>query len=175
MRRFALLLLLVPLLSVLPVHAASWKAFHSRQLAFSLRYPPGWHVSESYVPGNRQVVFGYQGRSNYSLTVQLLPVHPARSIGQTLRRVMTYERSTGQVLVSGKGWKSAAIGRYPAMVAVTKPPTEGGVSVAQAIYVTQSRKHVYTIVDVAYAQHAPSSPHNFPSVYRQMLSSLRFQ
>ena len=61
------------------------------------------------------------------------------------------------------------------MVAVLRnPPTEGGVTIANAVYVAQWRSHVYEVTLFAEHRPAPSTLGQFPAVYLQILSTWRF-
>jgi hypothetical protein len=154
------------------VHAAGWRPYLSHKYGFALRYPAGWHVTSSYLPGSKQVAFGIQGKTPYSLTVVVLPFGPQRSLDRVVQRFKTYVRTTGQT-VAGAHWSPVRVGKSKAMATVERPSTEGGVSLAEGLYLTQSRSRTFEIIAIAYGHPAPAKLGSFPVVYKQMLAAWR--
>lgn len=173
-RRFVLVVLLLVLTSPASAFAGSWHVFRSGPLGLAIRYPGNWHAVPSYLPSSRQVQLGFAGRTNYSLTIQALPIKPARTLLIVMRRFHQYEQRSHQLLGRVQ-WRAARVGGHPARGTISRPATEGGVAMAEALYVTQSRHHVYQITEVAYSQRPPKSLARFPAIYQHILSTLRFR
>lgn len=175
MRRLALLLLVSVLLIPASAFAGSWRLFRGTSLALTVRYPSSWRAAVSNVPGAHQVVLGYTGNANYSLTIQVLPIKPAGNLHVMLQHFTAYEQRNHGPLSGRHNWQTARSGTHPAMATIVRPSTEGGVAMAQALYVTQSRHHVYAITEVAFSHPSPSNLGSFPKIYRQILQTLRFR
>lgn len=174
MRRLAVLLLLLVLAAPASVFAGSWRLFQSRPLALSVRYPRTWHAVASYLPGDDQVQLGHAGPTNYSLTIQALPIKPAGKFVAVMQRFHQYQRRTHQS--PGRvHWRTVRVGGHLAGGTISRPPTEGGVAMADALYVMRSRHHVYEITEVAYGHPSPANLARFPAVYQHILSTLRFK
>lgn len=171
---FSLLGLLLALTAPASAFAGSWRLFRSAPLALTVRYPRAWRATPSYLPGNKQVQLGYSGRVNFSLTIQALPIKPAGKLVVAFNRFRGYEQRNHQSL-AGMRWRVARVGGHVARGAISRPATEGGVAMAEALYVTQSRHHVYEITEVAYSHPTPASLARFPAIYQHILSTLRFR
>lgn len=174
MRRFVLALLLIVLAAPASTFASSWRVFRSGPLGLEVRYPRTWHAVPSYLPGNTQVQLGYAGRTNYSLTIQVLPIKPAGKFVAVMRRFNQYQQRTHQSL-GRMHWRTVRVGGQVARGTIVRPPTEGGVAIADALYVIRSRHHVYEITEAAYSHPLPSSLPRFPAIYQRILSTLRFR
>ena len=169
MRRFLPLVLLAGLAFPLIASASSWRQFSSKSFGFSVKYPAGWILSKTDVP--QQVSIQHTGSKTYSLQISVIPVKPARTIGATMARVKAYAVSRGDASLRSVRWSATSLGGRPALAGVLHPPTEGGVAIADGIYVAASKKHVYELTSVAYGARSLAQ---FPSVYRTMLSSWHF-
>ncbi len=175
MRRLALVILVCTLVVPASAFAGSWRLFRGGSLGLTVRYPSTWHIAASYVSSSRQVTLGYSGRTNYSLMIQVLPIKPAGNLRVTLQRSIAYEQHSAGTLSGHLNWRPARVGIHPSIATIVRPSTEGGVAMAEAIYVTQSRHHVYVITEVAYSHPSPSNLGRFPAVYRQILQTLQFR
>ena len=160
-----------------PYRSGGWHSFSSKKLGFAFRYPSGWRLvrgSVGFQPAT-QVVVSYQGRTNYQLNAIVLPIKAGPSLTQTMKRFLAYERTATQSTMYDQiRWTSPTLGGQPAKAGVLRPPTEGGVAIADAIYISQWRSRVYEVVLTSNRSPAPSQPSQFPSIYRQILSTWRF-
>ncbi len=157
--------------------SSTWHTFSSKRLGFAFRYPPGWKLIPSSVAPQaaRQVIVWYQGRSNYQLNASLLPFKADRTLLATLKRFLAYERSiTQSTMYAQIRWTSASLGGKPALAGVLRPPTEGGVAVANGIYLSQWRSRVYEVIITSTRSPALSQLGQFPSIYRKILATWRF-
>ena len=164
MRRLAPIAALVLLATPLHVSAKSWQTFRSPNLAFSVQYPPGWHVTGSATVGPVGLQSG-----TYSINIQVLPVRPASSIQQTTRQVTRTDPTFARVQ-----WTRTTLGGRPAMVGVDSPPTEGGVPISDGIYISGWRGRVYEVIFAAYHKPAVRRLSQFPAVYGQIFRTWRF-
>ena len=169
MRRYLGVLALAAALVPAGALAASWHHFSSKSFGFSVKYPSGWTVTQTAIP--QQVSIQRSGTPAYSVQVSVPGVKAGANIARTLFNVKAFELSRGNAPFAPAHWTQATIRGHPAMVALVRPSTEGGVAVSDAIYVTSSRTHVYEITTVAYGA---SSLSKFPSVYGKILKSWRF-
>jgi hypothetical protein len=170
MRRFALPALLLLILLPATAGAASWRSYASRSLGVSLKIPSNWSVNTP--PGletSPSVVLSYAGRPPYAITIAMTGIKPARSLASTVKLVMAHDPS-----LRGIHWSKASIGGKPALAGVSVPQTEGGVGLANGIYVTSTKGHVYSITILAFHRPPPTRLSQFPAIYRQILGTLRF-
>jgi hypothetical protein len=174
MRRLILVLLVTVFLLPAPANAASWHSFTSKSLGFALRYPPGWHAVPSATLTGQQVVFSYQARQLYAVTVSVLNLTPGSSPQKTLQRFLSYEKRASGTQYSAMHWSSATFAGKKAEAGISAPPTEGGVTISQGIYVVGGKRHVYAVALTAYAKRPLARLSQFPAVYRQILATWRF-
>jgi hypothetical protein len=154
--------------------SVAWRTYSSKKLGFTLRYPTNWSVLSATGPGNQQVLLS-QRTTSYGLTITVLPIGVEPTIRSTLQRYMTYQQQLHNAIFSRIRWSQTSIGGWPAMVGVARSPaTEGGITVSDAVYVTQSRSHVYQIVAVSYHRPPLSQLSQFPAIYGQILKTWRF-
>jgi hypothetical protein len=151
-----------------------WRSFSSKTLGFSLSYPKAWKLTASNISIGGQASLSYAGRTNYGLTIFVIPIRPARFLRNTLSSFLAYERSMHITAYAQLHWTLSSVAGHPAMAAVAKPATEGGAPISDGIYLTQSTRHVYQIEFVAYHKPPLSRLSQFPAVYSQILRTLRF-
>jgi hypothetical protein len=174
MRRVAFVVILAVWLASGSAAASSWRLFKSTQFGFSVRFPSTWKVSSSSASFNRQVLFVDRGHSNDSVSVFLLPIHPASSITSTVKRYESYEAGMQNTVYAHLSWVTTSLAGKPARFGVARPPTEGGVPVSDGVYVAQSRSRVYQITLTSYSTRPLSRPSQFPTIYARILSTWRF-
>ena len=172
MRRALILTILAAALVPGVTSAASWRHYSSKVLGFTIKYPSDWKVLQS--APSQPVSIQRSGSTVYSITVAVLPIKPSHSIAATMARTRSYEHQIGNTTFASIHWQQVRVGGKPGMAGVLRPPTEGGVPVANGIYVLASRAHVYQVTVVAFEKPAPKTLSRFPSVYRQILGSWRY-
>ncbi|MGI8825465.1 MAG: hypothetical protein ACR2JC_07455 [Chloroflexota bacterium] len=163
MRRFVPLLFMGLLAAPLPALAGSWYTYHSNRMAFSLRYPPSWRVTG---PVTGPIVVAGPA---LSMNIQILPLRPAPSMRQTVSAVGRYDQALSRLR-----WTRTSLGGRPAMSSVLSPPTEGGVTLSDGVYISASRGHVYEVLFVTYHKPPTRRLARFPAVYGQILHTWRF-
>jgi len=188
MHRVLFAVFLATLVAPLDVSARSWQSaahkgatpwyhFSDKKLGFAFRYPPNWRLTNSNLPTTfpKSISLSYQGTTTYALTASLLALPAGRLLGDTLNRFIATARSNRSTLVATARWARTSLGGIPSMVTIVKgPPTEGGVTVSNAIYIARWRARVYEITLFCQRRPAPSSLTQFPSVYLHILSTWRF-
>jgi hypothetical protein len=158
-------------------HSNPWRTFASKKLGFSFRYPSTWTLNSGGVApqAGSQVEIAHQGRSIYQMIALLLPIKAERTLPQTMKRFLAYEQAATQsTMFNHIRWAPTTVGRSPALVGIMRLPTEGGVAVSNAIFVTQSRTRAYQITLTSNRSPAPTGISQFPSVYTQILATWRF-
>jgi hypothetical protein len=173
-RRFVLVFLFLALFAPASAVAASWHEFKSGPLGLAVKYPATWRAVPSYLPGSKQVELGYSGRTNYSLTIQAIPIKPAKTLLIVMHRFNQFEQRNRQSL-GGVHWRMVRVGGHPAWGTISRPATEGGVAMSEGLFVMQSRHHVYEITEIAYSHPPPASLARFPGIYGHILATLRFR
>jgi hypothetical protein len=174
MRRLLFALVLLILAAPTTASASSWHQFSSKKLGFSVQYPPTWHLVKGTQGGVPQVTLTYQHGQLFLVSISVLPIKGSSSRTQTLSRFIRYEKGTGNLTLTSIQWKAVKLGGKQASSGVVRPQTEGGVGLAQGIYVASSGARVYEITLVAYGKHPPVNITRFPSIYRQILGTWRF-
>lgn len=165
------------LLTLLPAaaQAASWHTFRSRAMGFQVRYPSGWVVTPTNIPGAMRVALGERS-GQHSVTVQLVPVRAQRAISASARAVAQYHlRTTGDPSYRNMHWTVVRFGHVTAEAAVTRPiQTEGGLTEVTGIIITQYGRRVYEIDLAGFGRPTPRAITQFPAVYRAVLASWSF-
>ncbi|MGH2443868.1 MAG: hypothetical protein ACRDFX_12005 [Chloroflexota bacterium] len=154
--------------------AASWQHFVSKSLGFSLRYPRGWSRHAVDQLGSRQLLLSNRKNQAYAFSVTIIPIKAGASSAQTLHRFVRYERGLGNTTLASIHWSKAQVGHRAAESGVLRPATEGGVGLAQGVYVASWKSRVYEISVTAYGKHVPSKLGGFPAVYARILATWRF-
>lgn len=186
-RRVLVLILLAALLAPAGAAASSkhstkpqpkgvaWRTYSNKKLGFSLRYPGNWRLTPSSTSLNAQVLLSYSGKTPYGLTITVLPMSVRPTLGATLQQFIALQQQQNNMIFARIKWTSASVGGKPAMAGVARSPaTEGGISISDAVYVTQSRSHVFQILAVSYHRPPLSQLSQFPSIYTQILKTWRF-
>ena len=153
--------------------AAGWHNFSNRGLGFKFRYPSSWHLTTA-TTGNVKQVTAFSTDTRYSLTAELYPVKASSSLSGTLRKYVTYARSINGPAVTHYRWVRTTLARRPAEGTVTYPATEGGVHLADGLYVLSAGRRIYSVEIETRGNKLPKSLAAFPSVYRQIFKTWRF-
>ena len=164
MRRFAAVIALALLANPFHASARGWSTFRDPKMAFALQYPPGWKVSGTPALGLVVLQSG-----TLSINVRMVPVRPGRNALQTARAVARLDPALSRVQ-----WTRTTLGGRPARAGVDSPPTEGGVSVSDGIYVVTWRRRVYEVIIASYHKPALKRLSQFPAIYGQILRTWRF-
>lgn len=164
MQRLALVAVLAVLATPLQVSAAAWSTFQSKNLAFSIRYPSNWKEGGSPTLGPVTFQSG-----SMSMSIGFLPVKPASTIKQTVKRVGQYDQTFARV-----SWSRTTLGGRPSMAGVDSPSTEGGVAISDAVYIVGWRGRVYDVTLSSLHKPPYKRLQQFPAIYRQILSTWRF-
>jgi|SRR5579884_726845 len=161
---FLLLAAIVPSVAA----ASPQHQFRDRSFGFALRYPNGWTLQRS-IPPTKQITLVQSGHGQHAITVTVLNWRAGRTIAASVKIVQRYMGAYRRVT-----WRAARLGNQPARVAVLHPQTEGGVGVAEGIYLSQWKGKIYQVQISAYTSHPPKTVAAFPKVYRQILGTWRF-
>lgn len=171
-------LLIVPLLALIlssgHVLAASWHVYSSKPLGFAVHYPATWKVLAVAQPGMKQIQFTYQGKSTYTVDVTILNLDGGKSRTTLKQRFLAFERRSGNPSIATMHWGAITLGHRPGIGAVYIPTTEGGVSVANGMYVIPWKAHTYVVNVQSVQKPAPKTLARFPAIYKQMLATWRF-
>jgi hypothetical protein len=141
--------------------AAGWHNFSNRGLGFKFRYPSSWHLTTA-VTGNVKQVTAFSTDTRYSLTAELYPVKASSSLSGTLRKYVAYARSINGPAVTHYRWVRTTLARRPAEGTITYPATEGGVHLADGLYVLSAGRHVYSVEIETRGNKLPKSLAAFP-------------
>lgn len=158
------------------VRASGSHSLRSKALGIAFRYPANWKVVNQAPAGNAQaqVTVAAPLPSHDALTAQIVGIKAAASLRTTLKRFVTYQSGMGNTTFAHAAWHSVSLGKSSAMATVVVPSTEGGASVSQAIYVTQSRSRVYQVTLFSIHTPARSRLSQFLPVYGKILATWRF-
>lgn len=159
-----------------PSHAAAkWFSFSSKTLHFNVKFPRTWKIITPNPATSRQVTL-FTANGAYDLMIEALPFTAASTVSASMQHYLTYQRTVSHSsLYSKVHWTQTTLAGQAAYVGVLKSATEGGATVSDAIYVTQWRGNVLQVL--LFASHKPvfAQLRQFPGVYFQILSTLRFQ
>jgi hypothetical protein len=172
MRRATFLLLAGSIFAALTpsVEAQSWRVFSSKQLHMRIKYPAGWKAAISALPGNRSVQVSKAGNPPYSLSITLISLRPSSKLAASVRKYV-HSQLPGATSLACSHWTATRVGRSAALVTLQWPPTEGGVTLSQAIFLVQSKSHLYQIMETGYGSKPIRRLSSFPSVYAAMLKT----
>lgn len=172
------LFLLVPLLALVVMStsasAASWRTFSSKPLGFALRYPTGWKALSIAQPGGQQIQFSNPGSTTYTVDVTVLKLNGGSSASTLKKRFLAFEQRAGNGQLATVHWSAATLAGRHGIGGVYIPATEGGVAVANGIYVVPWKARTYVINLLSVQKPSPRSLSRFPSIYRQILATWRF-
>jgi hypothetical protein len=165
----------VPIAALVPsvVHAGSSRLYRSASLGVAFNYPATWYVSPAS-DGPLKGVTVYSTTSPDSLVLSVLPVKPAKSIGGTLKRYLSYTTQINGPAAAHYHWTSATFAGRKAEGTIIHPSTEGGVKTAVGIYVLGAGKHIYAVTMQTRGVKPPATLAAFPTAYRQIITSWRF-
>lgn len=161
---FLLLVAMVPSVAA----ASAQHQFRDRSFGFALRYPNGWTLQRSISP-TKQITLVQSGRSQHAITITILSWRARGTIASSIKIVQRYMGAYRHAK-----WTAARLGKQPARVTVLHPQTEGGVGVAEGIYLSQWKHKIYQVQITAYTSHPPKTIAAFPKVYHQILGTWRF-
>ena len=173
-RRLLLVSFLALALTTAYASAASWHVYSSTTLGFSLRYPAGWKVLNIAQPGAQQIQFSYPGAIPYTVDVTVLSLNGGPSVATLKSRFFAFERRSGNGSIVAMHWSTVTLGKRRGIGAVYIPATEGGVSVANGMYVVPWKSRTYVVNLQSVQKPAPRTLSGFPPIYRQILATWRF-
>jgi hypothetical protein len=170
--------LLVPFLALIvtsgSASAASWRSFSSKPLGFSVRYPTGWKALNITQPGGKQVQFSNPGATTYTVDVTILQLNAGKSVKILKQRFLAFEQRIGNAPLASVHWSSVTLGRRNGIGGVYISATEGGVAVANGVYVVPWKSRTYVVNILSVQKPSPHSLNRFPAIYKQILASWRF-
>ena len=173
-RRLLLVSFLALTLTTTSASAASWHVYSSTAMGFSLHYPSGWKALNIAQPGVKQIQFSYPGPTPYTVDVTILSLNGGPSLATLKARFLAFERRSGNGSVAAMHWSTVTLGGRHGIGAVYVPATEGGVSVANGMYVVPWKGRTYVVNLQSVRKPAPKTLSGFPAIYRQILATWRF-
>jgi hypothetical protein len=171
-------LLLVPLLALIitsaSASAASWPLYSSKPLGFALRYPTGWKALSVSQPGGKQIQFSNPGATTYTVDVTILQLNGGTSVKVLKQRFLAFEQRIGNAPLVSVHWSHITLDRRNGIGGVYIPATEGGVAVANGVYVVPWKSRTYVVNILSVQKPSPRSLNRFPIIYKQILATWRF-
>jgi len=168
-RTFFVLFCAMVLLPLSAQAAPAQRVFSNRIMAFSARVPDNWQVQAIGVQLAHTVLFLAPHNHNINMSVRIIPIIASSTVAQTTRRAYRADP-----VLKGLHFNATSIGGRPAMVTVLKSSTEGGLYIADLIYITQWNRRVYEIIGFSIHKPPYSRISQFPAVYQQILRSWRW-
>jgi hypothetical protein len=172
-RRAIVLASILFLIAPTATTAAGWHNYSSRSLGFKFSYPSTWHLVTTAAENVKQLS-AFSADARYSITADVYPAVTTSSLSGTLRTYLVYARAVSGPAVTHYHWFRTTFARRPAEGTITYPATEGGVHLADGLYVLNAGRHIYSVEISTTGKNLPRSLAAFPAVYREIFKSWRF-
>jgi hypothetical protein len=154
--------------------AASWRTYSSKPLGFAVSYPDGWKALSMAQPGGKQIQFSNPGATKYTVDVTILQLKGGTTVNVLKKRFLAFEQRLGNAPLASVHWGPISLGHRNGIGGVSIPATEGGVAVANGVYVVPWKARTYVVNILSVQKPSPQSLNRFPTIYKQILATWKF-